>query len=227
MSCNGCSNKNCRGCKDIKVVLPEQFGLDPDTPVVDNGDGTITINFNDGTSFTYSTAGTVPEDDWVHIDENSSVVANIDFATAGPDPNVFTFDMVYKILSASHAVVKVKALYDVTTNGPNTTMGFRIFLEDIPGTSSNWLNDANNYRLQTVLPTPAVPESVGYGNPVTYIPVGGTDLGSLPSVGAYDIHGRAGVTNNVVGAQSMYPEIQNGNYVFLIEFEVIVGIETV
>ncbi len=88
MSCNGCSNKNCRGCKDIKVVLPEQFGLDPDTPVVDNGDGTITINFNDGTSFTYSTAGTVPEDDWVHIDENSSVVANIDFATAGPDPNV-------------------------------------------------------------------------------------------------------------------------------------------
>ena len=58
MACTGCGSTACRGCKDMKIILPTSVGV---STVVDNGDGTFTITLTNGTATIINTA-TPPND---------------------------------------------------------------------------------------------------------------------------------------------------------------------
>lgn len=130
MACTGCGSSACRGCKDMKIILPTANGL---ASVTDNLDGTVTILETNGTSTTFST-GTPTVDPWVELEVGDLAVGPTWAGSA--TLNAFTdLSLLYKVIDQYTAVMKVKASVNIDVNALANSVNFNFQLSPI--TSAN------------------------------------------------------------------------------------------
>lgn len=180
----------------------------------------LIITMTDGTIFTTPLpATTVPNDDWVIIQNNGEGISAVTWQgsatnNAGPIINV-----AYKILSEDTVLVKVLAFLDINITAPDNSLNFRFTLDNIAIGASNWFPGVTKYFNSTLgpvlTPTPfAVPVQL------TAVSDGVTPGVLLPTLDEYQSKGRAFINNGLVFAQSVSPVLStNGHYQFQVEFE--------
>jgi hypothetical protein len=209
MACSGCGASSCRGCKDITIELPEGRGIDGN--ITDNGDGTWTITYTDGTTQIINTPGTVPNDSWVELDETDMLVINYTGTATYdlPTHGTFEIDLRYKILNEDTVVIhgRTKRIVDIT--GLTNTVGcnFRF----APFGSSNWFAGTKVFKT-TVL---------DFRFPATVFSISGSTLlnnveCAIPSV----VSG-----NNMISINDSVLNLPNGRYTFYTHFEFTFEIE--
>ena len=165
-------------------------------------------------------APVIPNDDWVVIDETDPKITVI-LQQGSVVWNDFTFGIAYKILSTDHAIIKFRAHLDVNIVQISDTINFTIGIDNINNSESNWFS-VGDKRFQSILPYVA---GDSFAVPITYLKVGGDVLGTHPF--DYDIMGRAASSNGGIIVQNMVPKIANGNHIFLVEFEMVVGLQDI
>ncbi len=201
MSCTGCGGSSCRGCNDIKIVLPEGVGVES---ITDNGDGTWTITYTDNSTQVINTPGSVPNDAWVSLDETDMITINYTgTATYSlPSHGIAEIDIEYKILNEDTIVVKgqLKRTVDVTAldNSINCNFSFA------PFGSSNWFAGTKKF-----VPTiQRVPIAIYTTTPVAS-PINPTGCIIASTSGA----------NNLISLGETNLQLPNGTYVFYVHFE--------
>jgi len=232
MSCS-CGNNSCNGTCVKSVIAkykPSAFiGGQTGVPgpegnpgvgivdIIDNGDGTFTIFLSDNSDYTINLPMSVPNDDWVVIENNGAGITNPQGTSGSTTYNDVNVNVAYKIMNADTAIVKIKAILDVDIDDVNDVLDFNFILDNISIGGSNWF-PALEKRFKTNLPQSfAVPVAVTY--------TGGADV-LLNS--EYDSNGRAASTNGLFIFQSIRPRIaSSGNYIFLIETEMTCQLESV
>lgn len=200
MACTGCGASSCRGCKDIKVVLPSGVGI---SSITDNGDGTWTITYTDATTQVIDTPGSVPNDVWVTLDETDMIAINYTGTATYDQPTHGSpeIDLEYKILNEDTIVIKgqLKRTVDITAldNSINCNFSFAPF-------SSNWYVGTKKL-VPTIQRTPV---SIITTTPTSTPP---NQIGNMvaSTTGA----------NNLISVGYTNLQMPNGTYVFYIHFE--------
>lgn len=208
MACTGCGSSNCRGCKDITVELPEGIGIES---ITDNGDGTWTITYTDNSTQIIDTPGTVPNDDWVDLDETDMLAINYT-GTADydvPTHGVFEIDLRYKILNEDTVVVhgRTKRTVDITSLTDTVGCNFRFAAFG----SSDWFTGTKVFK---TLP-------IDYRFTATLYSISGSTLlnyieNVVPQVVA---------ATNMISVGESILGLPNGRYTFYTHFEFTFEIE--
>ena len=193
MSCGGCGKSSCRGCKDIKVILPAGVGI---SSITDNEDGTWTITYTDNSTEIINTPASPPSDAWVDLDETD--MTSIIFAGTATH-NTTVIDLTYKIIAADTVIIKafVRINATVTALGNTLQNSFRF----APFGSSTWFTG-------TKLIDPMiqrVPISI-YSTTSTLNPTGTVSFSTLSS-------------ENLISIGETNLQMPNGTYTFDIHFE--------
>jgi len=204
MACTGCGASSCRGCKDMKVILPEGRGI---STITDNGNGTWTITYNDATTQIINAAGavTVPTDNWVQMDETT--VAS--FTWAGTATlNTSSLDIAYKITDAQTVVMIGVMSCNVTVTGLSDSINFNYQMIPI---SSNWY--AGTKKLSTVIGAGVIQNHAK----VSIITVAAA--GSVPNQIGRIYTGTVGA-NTLVALASTNLQLPNGTYNIIVDFQI-------
>jgi len=210
MACNGCGSSSCRGCKDIKVVLPAGVGIDT---ITDNGDGTWTILYTDSTTQIINTPGSIPNDVWVELDETDMIAINYT-GTANYSPashGVFEIDLRYKILNEDSICVQGRLKRTVDILSSIDTFGCNFSFA--PFGSSSWFAGTK------ILATPV--SNLDFRVPVTIYVISGSNqynyCGNL-------IYQQNLAGNNLISMGNSITGIHNGTHTFYSQFEFIAEI---
>lgn len=196
--------------------------------IIDNGDGTMTIVMSDSTEYIIPIpSGTVPNDDWVMFSDTDPEITSFD-VNSGITTNSKAVEVAYKVIAPDAALVKVKAVLNVTI--PNDVgfnlrdvdrlLSFDFILANIPIGGSEW------FPTQTGTLTCLFPDILGdnFGVPVSITAVTGGEVDPL-AFGDFQSKGRGSVTNGLFFCQQVGPAVAAGTYAFLIEWEMSCKIE--
>lgn len=194
MSCGGCGKSSCRGCKDIKVLLPAGRGI---STVTDNGDGNWLITYTDATTeLVAAPAVVVPNDSWIDLDETD--MSSITFSGTATHTST-AIDLTYKIIAEDAVIIKCFMRIEATITGLTNTLqnSFRF-----PALGSS--NFFVGTKLLTGM-TQRVPISL-YSSGNVLNPTGCVTFSNI-----------AGVNLISIGETNL--QIPNGDYTFDIHFE--------
>ncbi len=201
MACTGCGSSSCRGCKDIKVILPAGVGI---SSIIDNNDGTWTITYTDASTQIIDTPGSVPNDAWVTLDySDMTAVAFTGSATySAPTHGIPTIDLEYKIIAEDTVIVKGQIVrqVDITGLSNSVNQNFRF----APFGTSNWFAGTKIF----VPTTQRVP--------ITIYTSTSTDL---PNQKGCAIISTAS-SENLISIGETNLQLPNGRYTITIHFEV-------
>lgn len=213
-----------------QTAIPGEQGEDGVSIVniIDNGDGTMTIVMSDTTEYIISIPSSpIPNDDWVVFTSADPEITSFD-VNAGITTNSQEASVAYKVIASDTALVKVKALLNVTI--PNAVgfnlrdvdrlLSFDFILANIPIGGSEW------FPTQTGTLTALFPDflSDNFGVPVS-ITVSATEGDTPLAFGDFQSKGRGSVTNGLFFCQQVGPAVAAGTYTFLIEWEMMCRIE--
>src|SRR3972149_5705838 len=162
----------------------------------------------------------IPNDLWVTILNNGVGITNPQGTAGGTTYNSVVVDVAYKILSEDTAVIKVRGVLNVNIatvegfNAIDNLLNFSFVLDNIQIGNSQW------FPLQEKKFQGLFPDLLGnnFGVPVVITHTGGDAL----LVSNYDSSGRAGCSNGSVFCQNVSPKVLAGNYIFSVEFEMVV-----
>ncbi len=202
MACTGCGTSTCRGCKDMKIILPEANGI---SSVTDNGDGTFTIVETNGTS-TIITTATPPNDAWVEFDETTVTTSPTYTGSAAITGSVL-LDGAYKVLNIDTVFIRCQARITATVAALTDSINFNFDLGTI---TSNWYAST---KLATMV--------TNSGTVQGWVPISiiSTTSGAKPNnIGrAYAVQTPA--PDGLIAVGNTNLQMPNGAYDFIIDFE--------
>ena len=201
MACTGCGSTACRGCKDMKIILPTSVGV---STVVDNGDGTFTITLTNGTATIINTA-TPPNDAWVEKEETN--VAQAPANTGTSTNNSITMDLAYKVLNIDTVLVRCQILINADITALNNSINCNFKLGTI---TSNWFTGT---KLATGTYT-----SFQSWSPISIITTTGTT--AIPNQVGRAYASQSPATDGLFTIGNTNVQMPDGTYDFVIDFEI-------
>lgn len=202
MACTGCGASSCRGCKDIRVILPAGVGI---SSITDNGDGTWTITYTDASTQIIDTPGSVPNDAWVSLAYTDMTAVNFTGSAtySAPTHGAPTIDLEYKIIAEDTVIVKgqVVRTVDVTGLSNSINQNFRF----APFGTSNWFVGTKIF----VPTTQRVP--------ITIYTSTSTDLPNQKGCAVIS----TASSENLISIGETNLQLPNGRYTITIHFEVV------
>lgn len=159
---------------------------------------------------------TIPDDPWVYLTDVDPEITGFNFSGTATEVSS-ELNVAYKVLSPSHAILKVKAILTVIMTSPELDIDFDFFLGNVQNADSGWFSSGEKV-FSSILPDSLVGEN--FGVPVSIIRIGGD---ALPThFEDYHSKGRAGVSDGFVFTQRTAPNtpLQSGEHSFIVEFEI-------
>lgn len=201
MACGSCGSTSCRGCKDIKIVLPSAKGIQS---AVDNT-GSVTITYTDGSTFTFNT-GTPTNDSWVEFDETTVAAVPNWTGTATLNGSVL-LDGAYKVLNEDTIFIRTQARINATITAIDNSINFNFRLGTI---SSNWYAG-------TKLPSMVINSSTIQG----WVPISivSTTSGARPNTIGRAYAAETPAPDGLIAIGNTNLQLANGTYNFIIDWE--------
>ena len=203
MACTGCGGSSCRGCKDIRVILPTGNGI---SSIVVNEGGDLLITYTNGTTAVIDVPTGIPSDNWIELDE--STVASYSY-TGSATLNSSSLDLAYKVTDAQTAVINGVFTSNITVTTLTNSLNFNCQIAPI---TSNWFTGTK--RFTTVIGAGLVQNHAKVSIITT------TAVSSIPNQIGKIYAGFTGL-NTLVALGNTNLQLPNGTYNMVVDFQLI------